>query len=518
MSSIRNIAKSIFSNWFSLFVSIVLSFYLAPFVVNSLGDIYYGIWAVMMQFTGYLYLMDFGIRDSIIKNTAKYRARGQARQFSRTLSVAFLLYLGMTLICILITGVLALSIEHIADIPEQYLADARIVVFLSGLTIAQTFLFNIFSGALMGLQKYLPLNAVSIVMSIVRAGAFVFALQSGQKIVALASIHLAVGVATGIFFAIFSLYQLRKVNLSFRPVLVRPHTFRRISKNLFGFSIYVFINNISQKITFATDALVIALFLPISLVTPYAIAGSLVNYLKSLLAVTTMIFNPVASDLRARGQNMEVQSLLVHGSRLSLFIALPVAIAYITSGSEFIGLWMGPQYSSQSGLILLILAIAHMIAIPTHAIGHVLYGLSKHRILAYVRIGEAVSNLILSVVLIGPFGLIGVAIGTLIPHAITAGLIIPIYTAKLLKISPLHFYKRAWSRPLVNSLPYMFLSLYLTKFEPTESLLGFFVRMVILLAIYLLSGFFVVLSKDERTRAIEFLGRVAGAARNRASE
>ena len=52
MTTVRSVAQAIFSSWFGLITSVVLSFFLAPFIVNSLGDVYYGIWAVMMQFTG----------------------------------------------------------------------------------------------------------------------------------------------------------------------------------------------------------------------------------------------------------------------------------------------------------------------------------------------------------------------------------------------------------------------------------------------------------------------------------
>ena len=75
-SAVARIFTNIASNWIGLIINIVVSFFLAPFVVNHLGADMYGIWAVAMQFTGYIYLMDFGVRDSLIRYTAKYRATG----------------------------------------------------------------------------------------------------------------------------------------------------------------------------------------------------------------------------------------------------------------------------------------------------------------------------------------------------------------------------------------------------------------------------------------------------------
>ncbi|MEQ8205984.1 MAG: hypothetical protein RIA65_07405, partial [Woeseia sp.] len=74
MSIGKRVAKNVFSNWANLAVNIVISFFLAPFIVKSLGNTWYGIWVIMMQFTGYLYLLDFGVRESVIRYVSKFLA------------------------------------------------------------------------------------------------------------------------------------------------------------------------------------------------------------------------------------------------------------------------------------------------------------------------------------------------------------------------------------------------------------------------------------------------------------
>ena len=43
------ILKNVTSNWAALVVNIAVSFFLAPFVVASLGNVYYGIWTLLNQ-------------------------------------------------------------------------------------------------------------------------------------------------------------------------------------------------------------------------------------------------------------------------------------------------------------------------------------------------------------------------------------------------------------------------------------------------------------------------------------
>ena len=71
--------RSLASSWLGLAVGIVVSFFLSPFVVNKLGSTWYGVWAVASQFVGYLYLMDFGVRESVVRYTSKYAARRNPR-------------------------------------------------------------------------------------------------------------------------------------------------------------------------------------------------------------------------------------------------------------------------------------------------------------------------------------------------------------------------------------------------------------------------------------------------------
>ena len=80
--------KNVTSNWASLGTGILVSFFLAPFVVHSLGNVYYGIWALISDFTGYLWLLDFGVRESVIKFVAQYHASDRRDELVATVNGA----------------------------------------------------------------------------------------------------------------------------------------------------------------------------------------------------------------------------------------------------------------------------------------------------------------------------------------------------------------------------------------------------------------------------------------------
>ena len=62
MSFVNQIAKNVFSNWTGYLINVVVSFFISPFIVHTLGNTGYGIWVFVGSITGYLGIMDFGMR------------------------------------------------------------------------------------------------------------------------------------------------------------------------------------------------------------------------------------------------------------------------------------------------------------------------------------------------------------------------------------------------------------------------------------------------------------------------
>lgn len=490
--------KNITSNWLALLINIVVSFFLAPFVVNHLGAEMYGIWAVAMQFTGYIYLMDFGVRDSLIRYTAKYRATGNDLALRRILSVAIMIYLPVFLAAMLVTAGIAYGLPKWSGIEGELADAARITVFLVGASIASTFLFNIYTGLLQGLQRFDVANGIHVVIGLLRAATIVMVLNSGGGVVEMAWIQFGFTVLAGIACYFAADVLMKKVGLNLRPVRVTGRKLRALLRLVSGYSVYVFINNIGQKLAFATDALVISLFMPIASVTYYAIAGNLISYLHALVSATAQVFNPVASQYAAQKNREGLRMLMLRSTRLSLTIGLPVACTYVMLGDIFIGLWMGEQFVEQASMVLLILGLTQILSFPHYSIASILYGIGRHRTLAFLRMGEGIINLVLSIVLVKSMGLMGVALGTAIPHTVIFGVILPLYACSLLGISWWKYITSSLAGPLLNAVPFMLAAWFVHERLVPTGLVSFFAIVAVLCLLYAITGYGLCLSGEER--------------------
>ena len=71
----------------------------------------------------------------------------------------------------------------------------------------------------------------------------------------------------------------------------------------------------------------------------------------------------------------------------------------------------------------------------THLTGRgVLYGLARHKVIAVCYGFEAIANLCITLLLVKKYGIIGVAIGTAVPHLVMVVLILPVVISKIVHL------------------------------------------------------------------------------------
>jgi O-antigen/teichoic acid export membrane protein len=498
------ILRNVTSSWAVLLVNTVISFVLAPIVVTHLGSVYYGVWSLLMQFTGYLWLFDFGVRESVIKYVAQYRASGEFQKLEATVRTAISVYAVVTLLALAAVGLMVAALPFVFNIPPEAVQTARTAAFVTGANVAQSFLTNVFVGMLMGLQRIYLVSQVGVLFSLVRAAGTYLLLVNGYGIVGLSLLHLALSLSNGMLVVWLCRVHLPEIVL--RPV--RP-TREEVFK-LFNYGKYVLLANIGDKIVFTTDAIVIGMFLPIASLTPYAIAGTLIGNMRSVVMAMASIFNPLTSHLRAGGDETALQLVLRSGAKAAMTVGLPLCIGFITLGELFVTLWMGPAHAGMASRVMTALAAGYIIGLPYYTISGILYGLGAHRVVAILRIVEGAMNLVLSIVLVNTIGLVGVAIGTAIPHIIVVGWVLPRALPRVFPVDLREYYRVVYARTLLAAIPFALACWFLRTVVQPHTLPSFFVWGLASLPFYVVPVWLITLNGDERLHLLR-VTRVVGA-------
>ena len=130
----------------------------------------------------------------------------------------------------------------------------------------------------------------------------------------------------------------------------KGETLRRI----WSYSSYVFLTTVAVQLVYKTDNLVVGACVSTAAVTFYAIANNLCSYATQVMVSMANTFTPAASTYEAAGNTAGLLMLYKNGTRAMIMVSLPITITLILRGPSFIGIWMGPQYAHESGIVLII--------------------------------------------------------------------------------------------------------------------------------------------------------------------
>jgi O-antigen/teichoic acid export membrane protein len=186
---------------------------------------------------------------------------------------------------------------------------------------------------------------------------------------------------------------------------------------MLSFSTTLFLGQSAARVKNKSDEIVIGAFLPVSAVAAYAVARKLSELTLTVSRQFTRVLLPLAAELNARRDPAQLRLLYLDGSRMTLAIAVPIACGLVMLAQPVLTAWVGSAYGEYAYL-LVILTVASLLEVSQWPAAAVLQGIGKYRVPALVAVGSAVANLVLSIVLIHPLGLGGVAIGTLLPTAV----------------------------------------------------------------------------------------------------
>jgi O-antigen/teichoic acid export membrane protein len=487
--------RNVISNWATYLLGGIVSFFLSPFIVRHLGNSAYGIWVLLVSLTGYLGFLDLGIRGAVTRYIAKFHTEGNHEQSRRTVSSACCIFLMAGTLAVVTAVGFAFLVVPRFHIPSEYVQSAQTVVLITGVTIAMSLISGIFGGLLIGLQRFGLMNLVALSGIVFRSTATVLALKSGRGLVTLAIIQLVSTATELVLGFVLSRRLYPEARIGVRDVR-REQVFLVLS-----FGLFALLLQLSNYLVFYTDALVIGAFLPVSMITFFAIGANLTIYARDLVGGVSRTMTPLASRLEVEAGRQRLRETTLRAGGYCTLIMAPVFVTFIIRGKSFIGLWMGPAYAELSGHVLWILSIPWLFGAGTSVAASAILGIGKHRPVVPAALAEALSNIVLSVALIRAMGIVGVAWGTAIPNLVVGLLFWPWYIRKTLGASIKQYVTSMWILPGFATLPFALCTYGVEHFWVAKNLPIFFAQVVAVLPTMLV-GFWMLRSKREVQKSV----------------
>jgi O-antigen/teichoic acid export membrane protein len=186
-----------------------------------------------------------------------------------------------------------------------------------------------------------------------------------------------------------------------------------------GFSAYLAVIKWSSRVNYAFDSFIIGIFLNTTAVGVYSVALRLSEALYRMTHQLQVFLFPAMVHRAVQGRLDDQRRLMVQATRFQVAIALALCASTAAVADALVREWVGPAVAESARIAQILIAVVALrawMAVP----GTLLQGTGRHAYVAKVSSVTAVANVLLSVALVPAMGLVGVALGTLIPVAIAA--------------------------------------------------------------------------------------------------
>jgi O-antigen/teichoic acid export membrane protein len=411
------VARNVSTRYLAILAETVIGLVMLPFNLTHLGTAEYGLWVLLGSITVHFSVLDLGYGGALVKFMAQYRAHRNARALNEIASTLFFVFSAIGLVAYGAAVLVAFNLGHIFRLTPDQAETGKWILMIIAVHISMNFPFSVFGGVISGFQRYDANNMVAIVSSVAVAVVNAAVLLAGHGLVALVAATTCVRIVT------YFVYRSNAYRI-FPELHISPSLFRRNRlREVTGFSVYSSVIDWANKLNYQLDEIVIGAFMGSAAVAVWAPAERIITGTQRLTNQLNGVLFPVIVDSDASQQKVRLQQIMLQGTRLSLVMVVPIAAALILLADPRVHAWLGPKKApAMAGAIPIIQILAVAVAIRVgNATGNtVLKGAGEHRLLAFVNLATGIGNLILSVLLIHRFGLIGVAVGTLIPIAFTA--------------------------------------------------------------------------------------------------
>lgn len=384
-------------------VTVTCGFIVPKLIITKFGSDVNGLISSITQFLAYISLLEAGFGPVVKATLYKPIAKKDKNQIENILKSAEKFFRIIALIFLIYLIILSMIYPAIVSDKFTYIYTMSLVIIISISTLAEYFFGMTYRLYLQAEQKTYIISIIQIIGYILNTVAIVILIKANT------SIHV-VKLASGLIFVLRPIIQNIYVKNKYKINLKKADKNYELKQKWDGLA-----QHIAAVVHNNTDIAILTFLAPIKEVSVYSVYYLVVKGVKSIIQAFTGGIDASFGDMIAKGEKEQLnKSFKIY----ELFYYTIITIAYVCTLILIVpfikvytlGITDANYIRPLFGYLIVLAEFIWAIRLPyssiTLAAGH--FKETKNG--AWL---EAISNIIISVILVWKYGIVGVAIGTL---------------------------------------------------------------------------------------------------------
>lgn len=492
--------------YLNIIVSIIVGFGYTPIILRLLGQAQYGVYSLIGSLVAYLSILDLGLGKAVIRYVAQNRIIGSKKREAELNGLFLIIYSIIGFIALIIGVFIYFNFDKIFEntFNSNQLYIAKIMLLCLVINIAVSFPLSVFTSIIQAYERFVFLRIINIMSTFLKptlALPFLYMGYGATFLVFTATIINIVSLLINLFYCI----KFLNIKICFGKYK------RNFLWEISGFSFFIFLGIIVDKIYWSTGQIIIGKMLGPTQIAIYAIAIQFITIYTQLSYAIGIVFFPRLTILTSNNiSKQELLNLLVKTGRITTFIVSYIIVVFYLVGEKFIFLWAGKDYLLAYDIIL-ILMLSMLISTIQSMFTAMLQAMNRNKYYSSVCILSAIINIFLSIYLLNLYGIMGCAISTTISLLLSTGILMNRYYLKKLQLDIFFYWKQIFKILPGIVIVLFFSNIIYRYFVNVYSWECFLSEVIIYTIIYIIVLYFISMNSYEKG----FIRKIKNWARNK---
>jgi len=390
--------KAIFTNYLYFILSSLLFLIITPIAVNTMGDIFFGLWSILNAVIGFSSIGNLGM--GVVINKFAAESEIDRDKTHRIISSGIAILLPMAAVAFIVLILIRGWIIPRLDIDSVMQKEFSIAVFIAAFSLFPTYINRIWVGYLLSQLKNQITEGVELAARIALWAGVILITIFQKNLILIATWMLIVQSVKTITLFLF-VFKLT----GFKFIIDRA-----VIKRMTNFSFFTFVESLAVMINQTLDRIIVGITLGPAAAGAYSVGTSISLRLSIITGQVTNVMIPYASKEYTAGHK---ETLLKNYRNMTraISVLLMVAAGLLTIWMhEILSLWISPEYAVRYGNPFSLLVLAFSVLSLSRTGQQTLTGLGKVKFSSSIYLLMSLLTIAGIYLFSSPLGFMGVSL------------------------------------------------------------------------------------------------------------